>query len=190
MEFPTKATLKNAATSWRLWWGSFVLVGSSWIMLICLYCLSLHFIFIIKWCKVHSKADIDLSYANSIGTEAKKRSINTLWIQGFRAQQMCCSELSGLWSVFRAFPSCSLSSNTVTLLLLQPLKGSYAMLCVILESTFGLVLKTSVSSCTAAKVIDPKLQCSLACSSRSQGSFYGLAEISQLASKGYCNYRQ
>ncbi len=53
-----KTTLKNAATSWRLW-GSFVLVGSSWIILICLSNL------LIKWCKVHSQADIDLSYANS-----------------------------------------------------------------------------------------------------------------------------
>ncbi len=61
---------------------------------------------------------------------------------------------------------------------------------VILESTFGLVLKTWLSSCTAAKVIDPKLHRSLACSSRPLGSFYGFAVISQLSSEGYGNYRQ
>ena len=45
-------------------------------------------------------------------------------------------------------------------------------------------------NCPAAKVIDPKLHRSLACSSRPLGSFYGFAEISQLASEGYGNYRQ
>ena len=113
VEFPTKATFEERSnileTLMRFVCLGWIIVNHVNMFILAYPCTLL----IIKWCKVHSKADIDLSYANSSALRPK-RGVSTHFGSKAFERNRCVVRKPWL-DVFRAFPSCSLSSNTVTL---------------------------------------------------------------------------